>query len=84
MRIRSVLAGVLVGAGVLLLGAPAVLADQQPKAPSTEAPTVAKAPPKASPTPATTKPTTPPKPVAVIVKPKGAPETGGGGTQSER
>lgn len=84
MRIRSVLTSVLVGAGVLLLGAPAVLADQAPTAsPAPPRTTVAPSmlPPTASPARTTVKPpTAPPRPRAAAVKPKGPVDAGGGGT----
>jgi hypothetical protein len=89
MRIRSALTGLVLGAGVLLLGAPAALA-QPSSAPTTSTtapaplPRVTEAPPTAP-----TKmrqsplPTVRPAPVGVAVKPKGAAETGGGGTKND-
>lgn len=97
MRVRAVLAGLGIGVGLLLGAAPAVLADQAPPTtsstsstvkPPTSEPTTSSsrpAPPSVSRT--STKPLTtkaPNAPVAVKVKPKGAPETGGGGTASVR
>jgi hypothetical protein len=94
MRVRAVLAGLAIGAGLLLGAAPAVFADQAPPTTSSSASTVK--PPTSEPTTSSSKPapptvsktstkpaaTLPQAPVAVKVKPKGAPETGGGGTAS--
>jgi len=93
MRVRAVLAGLAIGAGLLLGAAPAVLADQAPpttsssastmKPPPSEPTTSSKtAPPTVSKTSSKPATTLPQAPVAVKVKPKGAPETGGGGTAS--
>jgi hypothetical protein len=93
MRVRAVLAGLAIGAGLLLGAAPAVLADQAPpttsssastvKPPTSEPTTSSKpAPPTVSKTTSRPAATLPQAPVAVKVKPKGAPETGGGGTAS--
>ncbi|MEV4319349.1 hypothetical protein [Actinocrispum sp. NPDC049592] len=89
MRIRSTVVGLAVAAGVLLVGGPAALAQQQPttspaaptpatsRAPAaTAAPSVTTSP--GAPTRTTTRPATP-----QVVKPRGAAETGGGGTSDD-
>lgn len=81
MRIRSTLTGLAVAAGVLLLGAPAVLAQSTQPSTPTSMSTTSPAPADGRltvPTVAPTKTRAPEKPQ--VVKPRGAAETGGGGT----
>jgi hypothetical protein len=89
MRIRSTVAGLVLGAGFLVLGAPIAMADNgsQP-APPTASPTSERARPSATTHPAEPQASTRARPAAptavpapprpAVVKPVGAPETGGG------
>ncbi|MFC0109987.1 hypothetical protein [Kibdelosporangium aridum] len=90
MRIRSTVAGLALGAGVLFLGAPIAMADNAQPAPPTST-QVTERPSPAPPTttrttaPPTSRPATlPPAPSErpAVVKPVGAPETGGGMDES--
>jgi hypothetical protein len=78
MRIRSTLTGFAVAAGVLLLGAPAALAQQPTSSPAPAPTSSSTTSPQPLPTAPATVRTKPQEPQ--VVKPRGAAETGGGGT----
>jgi hypothetical protein len=88
MRIRSTLTGLAVAAGVLLLGAPAVLA-QQPTLPPSPVPATSTTKSPQLPTRSTIAPPAPSvrekmERPGQVVKPRGAADTGGGGTSNDQ
>jgi hypothetical protein len=83
MRIRSTLAGIALGFGVLLVSAPVALADtaqtptSSPATPTSSRP-AAQAPPAPTSRPATSQTEASKRPEPQVVKPRGAAETGSG------